>query len=602
MSAGPTHPHSYQSTHATNSPASHPYPLPYSATPPYPPGPYPPHYSMYPPQYPYSYPNHYMQWAPGQEHLYAAGPIVSPGPILPPPPLNPASPDVNAGLPPPTMISRPPPPGQSDAVAGYRDIGFVLPPPVTYEQPDQADESKQNEGGTRLISFGSINLATSQSPSSNVASPPSLAAASGTLGLDVNGAELEGSADQVSGNLGIERQFTAFTIGVTSDDAGPSRSRSKTAPVARVSLPSRDRVETAPAALQTEPSSTSDLSSIGFEPSSLRPLEDQKVVDLTEPPATKWEFGTANSSIVANVQGPMAVDLQQQNRPEYPSFPPNGLHPEMHPPVFIEQPYPPPIPQPPHMGYAPFSPVVPGPSVSQSPPSATSPYPPSAPPMSSPSRSNDDFQVKNFGYGFGRGVAPGVLPPPRSDEPREFHPREYYPPQGGRPRRGSYGGFERGGRRGRGHPGGRGSGRGFSRGGNFQHHQHHQSQQHRTPPFTVMPQTIPTEPVYYAPPISQPPISGTVYYHAPPPFEPYYQVYPAQPPTSVPATPQSQKPGPPPPAPVTVVPFLKGSREYELLGQLEYYFSPDNLAKDFWLRKQVSFRHHHDVFILPDLD
>lgn len=44
---------------------------------------------------------------------------------------------------------------------------------------------------------------------------------------------------------------------------------------------------------------------------------------------------------------------------------------------------------------------------------------------------------------------------------------------------------------------------------------------------------------------------------------------------------------PPPPLPITDVPGLDVSRIY-ILGQLEYYFSMQNLAMDFFLRQQVS--------------
>lgn len=605
-SSGATRTHSYQSTHATNSPASHPYQLPYPASPPtYPPGPYPgPPYPMYSPyHYPY---NPYMPWAPGQEHpahVYATGPMVPPMSHHQPP-VNSTSPEVAAGIPPPTMIARPPPPGQSDAVAGYRDVGFVLPPPATYEQQEQNEESVQPDERPRQISFGSIDAGTSQSPSPNWVPdpPPSLSAVSGILGLDVNGANPEASEDQSSRGLSIEKSFTAFTIGVAPDETGPSRSRSKTAPVTKGSLPSRERIETAPAVLMTQPSGTSDLSSIDIQSSALRPLEEQRVVDLTEAHAMKWEFGTANSSGDIATQRPIAVDVQQ-SRPENPLPLPNGIPSDVPPPAFVEQPYQQPIPQQPPVGYPLFVSPPEGVSMSNSPPSATSSYPPNtiAPTMSSPSRSNDDFRVKNFGYGFGRGVAPGIHPPSghNLEETGEGSPREYHPHQGGRPRRGSYGGgfgYERGGhsmRRGRGYSGGRGSGRGFSRGGgggNFQHHQHHQNQ-HQKPPFTVMPpQQLPplSEPVYYPPPVPQPPMLGTTYYH-PVVYEPYYPGYAAPPPPPhLVISPPTQTAGPPLPSPITKFAYRLDDFQYRLIGQLEYYLSADNLAKDFWLRQQVS--------------
>lgn len=534
--------------------------------------------------------------------MYATGPMVPPGSMIhSQPPMNPTSPEVTAGIPPPTMLSRPPPPGQSDAVAGYRDVGFVLPPPATYGRQEQSGEGEQEDERPRQISFGSIDIATSQILSSGVASPQpkSLMTTSGTLGLDVNGANPEASVEHSTGSLAIEKPFAAFTIGLTPDEANPSRVRSKTAPIPKVSLPGRDRTETAPAILSTATSGTSDLSSIGIESSGLRPLEEQKVIDLTESRATKWEFGTANYSGDIPTQRPIAEDIQQpENLP-----PPNGIPPEVPSSASIEQSAQQPGPQEPYMDYGHFVPPPVGVSQPTSPPSAASLYPPSnvAPTMSYPSRSSDDFQVKNFGYGFGRGVAPGMrLPPPgpspaAMEEQRETSPREYQPSHGGRPRRGSYGGsfgYERGGhsmRRGRGYGGGRGSGRNFPRGGgggNFQHHQH------QKPPFTVMtPQQLPplSEPMYYPPPVPQPHISGTTYYH-PVAYDTYYAGYAAPPPPPHLAIPSpSRTAGPPLPSPITRLPYRIDDHQYHLLGQLEYYLSAENLARDFWLRKQVSF-------------
>jgi la-related protein 1 len=45
---------------------------------------------------------------------------------------------------------------------------------------------------------------------------------------------------------------------------------------------------------------------------------------------------------------------------------------------------------------------------------------------------------------------------------------------------------------------------------------------------------------------------------------------------------------PPPPLPVTQVANIDALRYY-VLGQVEYYFSMQNLAMDFFLRQQVSF-------------
>ena len=43
------------------------------------------------------------------------------------------------------------------------------------------------------------------------------------------------------------------------------------------------------------------------------------------------------------------------------------------------------------------------------------------------------------------------------------------------------------------------------------------------------------------------------------------------------------------PAPLLVLTFPLDRTRYYLLGQLEYYLNPQNMAQDFYLRKQVSF-------------
>lgn len=64
---------------------------------------------------------------------------------------------------------------------------------------------------------------------------------------------------------------------------------------------------------------------------------------------------------------------------------------------------------------------------------------------------------------------------------------------------------------------------------------------------------------------------------------------------------------PPVPAPLTALPFPLDPTRYYLLGQLEYYLSPQNMAKDFFLRQKVRtsslysqahFAHHN---LLPSI-
>jgi la-related protein 1 len=44
---------------------------------------------------------------------------------------------------------------------------------------------------------------------------------------------------------------------------------------------------------------------------------------------------------------------------------------------------------------------------------------------------------------------------------------------------------------------------------------------------------------------------------------------------------------PPVPAPLSTLSFPLDVTRYYLLGQLEYYLSPQNMAQDFYLRQQV---------------
>jgi len=218
------------------------------------------------------------------------------------------------------------------------------------------------------------------------------------------------------------------------------------------------------------------------------------------------------------------------------------------------------------------------------------------------SDTGDEWQVRDFGYGFGHmsgsGVAVAVVreelnvrEQQRVHERRqkEEQERENSESPQERPRRGSFnGGYERGaysGRRSRGPNGGgygRGYGRGFSRGG-YNQYQRHQQQYSATPPgqFSQLPTHTahgysPDQSVYFLPPPPPPP-PGFGSYH-PGGYEVYQ--YPSFPPP--PAL------YPPVPQPVSQLPFPLDPARYYLLGQLEYYLSPQNMAQDFYLRQQAS--------------
>lgn len=234
----------------------------------------------------------------------------------------------------------------------------------------------------------------------------------------------------------------------------------------------------------------------------------------------------------------------------------------------------------------------------------------------------EEFKVKNFGFGFGIPGGDACATDVAKDDPevtqkekitvneREGEERAetlgLQPPReqgSGRSRRGSaYGGgygYDRGGygaRRARGMNGfGRGHSRGYGRGGGGHHSHSGNSYQQRQgpPPFNVTPplpfQGIPTHPLGG-------PDGG--YYGAPPraPLATYiptgYDPYVPQPPPPQPPVSGQPAPGghavPPMPMPLSQLTFpLDGTRFY-LLGQLEYYLSPQNMAQDFFLRKHVS--------------
>ncbi|KAI0280395.1 hypothetical protein BGY98DRAFT_330783 [Russula aff. rugulosa BPL654] len=176
------------------------------------------------------------------------------------------------------MISRPPPPQESDAVAGYRAMGPVLDTGSRLEEPPR---------GRRDVIFGSIG-APRRSPSP---SPP-------LLRPSVSPLQLEGP----SGSEKSDRVAMIFSIGVAPGEAGPSHVRSRTR-----SQPRLSRAE-----------DTTD----GKCPE-LHAGTEVKVIDLTDP-EIKWEFGTANRSQDEFTQGDENRPglLESQSRSLGPAVPP----------------------------------------------------------------------------------------------------------------------------------------------------------------------------------------------------------------------------------------------------------------------------------------
>jgi la-related protein 1 len=203
-----------------------------------------------------------------------------------------------------------------------------------------------------------------------------------------------------------------------------------------------------------------------------------------------------------------------------------------------------------------------------------------------------EWEVKDYGFGFGHSGPPNVPFEERdrerewADMERERERQERERDYNGRPRRGSYGsggysGYDRGnygGRRGRGMNAGFSGGRGYHpRGGRGVY----QSQQQRQAPFTITPppqfQPLSTHndlpSAYYAPP--RPPLATYI--------PTSYDSYQVPPPVSPPSTNM-----PPVPVPLSVLSFPLDPTRWYLLGQLEYYLSPQNMAQDFFLRQKVT--------------
>lgn len=333
------------------------------------------------------------------------------------------------------------------------------------------------------------------------------------------------------------------------------------------------------------------------------PQEGQKVADECAAydvavPGKKWEFGTINYDSIHEDGPPKDPRSTSFECPPLAAnhAQPATCPPGQHPPVTMSKIQPPRSEQP------------------VTPPIDTSNAGPSILNSEDDSSTSDDLVVKDFGFGFGNvsgtGNATDIIR--RAKEVREKEGQlewqkeqaqkqllkqqgqqseaqeEYMWQEGheegeawdqgrefgrGRPRRGSwaspYGSHERGGyggRRSRGF-GGRYQGRYPGRGG----YHYQQPSISLTPP----PQFNPL------------PLPGADYLNGyvpqmPPYTHPDYEFY--QPiPVTIPVN-----GGPPLPMPQSALPFPLDPTRSCLLGQLEYYLSPQNMAQDFFLRQRVS--------------
>ncbi|RDB16034.1 hypothetical protein Hypma_003441 [Hypsizygus marmoreus] len=496
-------------------------------------------------------------------------------------------------------VMRPPPPEQSSAVAGYHAAATVI----------NTTTSMKEDGEEKPVLFGSIGVPGASSCPSPTPLPASKEQKEG-------GADEEEGADEKE----KEKSFTMFSIGITPGDVGLPRSRSRTH-----SGKARSR--------------TATMSDGGL----LEVKEDAvidgnvvvKVVDLTDSREAKWEFGTATTATTATNTA-RGDDARWSHSPSSDRSRDGKW--------VLEEPEP----QPPSSLYEPLPPVLTSLATFGSPPE-TLPLPPGSspaelhmrlqqltltPPIDSRilDESGDAFKVKDYGYGFGSASRGSASPPEQRnggekersieavrDGDKEFGQRDnerrdleaplrprrggayfggYGQERGGQPERGGHerGGHERGafgGRRGRGM---NGVGRGYNRrGGGYQGPP-------RQPPFNVTPPTTQFQPLM---PMGEP--NG--FYHPLPPrpnlttyIPTGYEAYLPPPTNPSPSHLTPPHVTPPVPVPVSPISFPLDPTRYYLLGQLEYYLSPQNLAQDFFLRQRMDSRGWVDIKLIASFN
>ena len=430
------------------------------------------------------------------------------------------------------------------------EFGSVSPA-ITIES-DASKDAAQGQNGWRPKSyknvvFGTIDLADSQADSS----PPPLNEEQRT----------DTAVEHATG------QFAAFSIGVGPNEPGPSRLASRKPSVRSLSK-----------MLFSHPT-TND----GAKGANIVPPPSREANGVKKP--IRWEFGTTRSENLDNSQSP--------SPPSSTSFPPPNHHQgESGSKNIDDQPN--------------LANVLPSDNTSRAGRSTDK--------SETESPASDVWVVKDYGYGFGDhsgcGNAPDVvrweLREREKERARErnrdqHRDRGWAParqlgwrhendneegrgsweqqahidaPRHMRPRRGSlpgYGGHAGGGfaaRRGRGFGGRFHGGRG--RGGFF-HHQRPGSYPF-APPLPPPPPPLPPFEVL-------PPAIDMVNGYDQSPYAPLelgsYEAVP---------------PAPQPPVPFTSATYSVDAMRNYLLGQLEYYLSPQNMAQDLYLRQRVSPR------------
>ncbi|KAG1744206.1 hypothetical protein EDB19DRAFT_1696281 [Suillus lakei] len=403
------------------------------------------------------------------------------------------------------------------------------------------------------------------------------------------------------GRESIERaaeQFSGFSIGITPGEPVPSRQGNR-----KQSTKSLSRPPTSPVAEATDNANAIDDA----------PQEGCKVVDEQpnaavgeddSAPGKKWVFGTTAKFDSLNEASPLEDPRSASSeRPPLPAEPaqPVAPLPDQHPPAATS------VAQPSRNE----KPVMPPISTTQTGPSIMK--------SEDGSATSDVWEVKDYGYGFGdvSGTDNATDVIRRAKEAREMRRQlEWQREQAqiqlqkeqelqleaqevrtqhtwqeaheerevwdqvkefgrGRPRRGSWASsyvpHERGaygGRRARG-LGGRYQGRHPGRGS--YHHQQRPSISSLTPPPQFNPLPLPGADY----------MNGYVQVQIPSYTPPDYELYHPVP-VTIPAN-----GAPPIPMPQSALPFPLDPTRSCLLGQLEYYLSPQNMAQDFFLRQRM---------------
>lgn len=549
-------------------------------------------------------------------------------------------------FPPALMMAQPPPPGEPEAVTGYCE-GIPLSvvsngDPATgaegqtvgqrERQPLDGLDGKDRGRSAREVVFGSIGLPGADHSPSPVLGPTADAA------KEVGGNELTEEKES-------DRSFPPFSIGVHPDEPDLIR-RSRTR---SMNSKGRGRGEGRFIVDLTNGQVDGGANVAGDDGRNDGGSGGMKVIDLIDT-ETKWEFGTTKHLDEARVQddcsggvlAPSGPQLSQPNTtlPPPPLLPPTEYYTPPHEQTIRLTPSLPilrpaglsPVTTPPnglHIDPIPAPIHSPGPSLLTSEMNGMTTG-------DDESHNSDEWEVKDYGYGFGpvsgTGYATTITREERLARERERKEREIIEREelerereraerdrdattsgfvSGRPRRVSYtsgggympfesrGGYEQRGFEPRGgyeHRGGgyersfARRGRLFGRGynprvyGRGTYQQQRQQQPQQPPPFTVTPpaqlQSLPqhNESVngYYQPPPQ--PIANYI----PGAYEAF------QPPAIQPVTPPIQQGVPPVPVPLSALSFPLDPTRWYLLGQLEYYLSPQNLAQDFFLRQRVS--------------